>query len=432
MAELISVIVTTYNREDALDAVLRSLARQTDADFEVVVADDGSAPATADLIEAWKAKVGHRLEHVWHEDRGFRAAEIRNRAILASRGAYCIFLDGDCIVRPDFVAIHRRLAEPGWFVTGNRILLSRELTAKVLREKLRRKPGASPLARRALARRRQSPVGAAASAARTAAPAASARLARRALLQSGDLALAISIASTASMPTTAAGARRIPISSCACCMPACAARTAAFATGVIHLWHAEADRSWLPDNERKLADIIASDRIRAQRGLSALRPAAATAMARVERWRGFAIASTFDRARLAAIADGLAIAVAVSLPWSTSATSILLVALAARAHSDARLERRSPRTGDAGGRLAGAAVPARRARNAVGRCQPGRALEGPRLVFQAAGDSAAVRAISPLRARIVGLRRLCPLVPVGVVAVVNVLAVAKYGISRHQ
>ena len=73
---------------------------------------------------------------VWHEDQGFRAAEIRNRAILAARGSYCIFLDGDCIARPDFVATHRRLAEPGWFVTGNRILLSRALTRKVLDEKL--------------------------------------------------------------------------------------------------------------------------------------------------------------------------------------------------------------------------------------------------------------------------------------------------------
>ena len=192
------------------------------------MADDGSTAATAELIEAWKAKVGHRLEHVWHEDRGFRAAEIRNRAILASRGGYCIFLDGDCIVRPDFVAIHRRLAEPGWFVTGNRILLSRELTAKVLREKLDAgNLELRALARRALARRRQSSVGAAAAAARTAAPAAPARLARRALLQSGDLAHAISTASMASTPTIAAGARRIPISSCACCMPACAARTAA-------------------------------------------------------------------------------------------------------------------------------------------------------------------------------------------------------------
>ena len=57
-AALISVIVTTYNREDALDAVLRALARQTDADFEVLVADDGSRTATGKLVAAWKAKVG--------------------------------------------------------------------------------------------------------------------------------------------------------------------------------------------------------------------------------------------------------------------------------------------------------------------------------------------------------------------------------------
>ncbi|MGH6726912.1 MAG: glycosyltransferase, partial [Pseudolabrys sp.] len=108
MAKLISVIVTTYNRADALAAVLRSLSRQSDQDFEVVVADDGSTAATGELVEACKGKFGRRLEHIWHEDRGFRAAEIRNRAILAARGAYCIFLDGDCIVRADFVAAHRR------------------------------------------------------------------------------------------------------------------------------------------------------------------------------------------------------------------------------------------------------------------------------------------------------------------------------------
>ena len=101
------------HREDALDAVLQSLAQQSDPDFEIIVADDGSGQATAKLLDAWRAKAGRCLEHVWHDDRGFRAAEIRNRAILVAHGAYCVFLDGDCIVRPDFVAIHRRLAEPG-------------------------------------------------------------------------------------------------------------------------------------------------------------------------------------------------------------------------------------------------------------------------------------------------------------------------------
>ena len=103
MAELISIIVTTYDRVDALDAVLRSLSRQTDCGFEVVVADDGSGPETAKLIQGWRGRFGAPLKHVWHEHRDFRAGEIRNRGILSSAGRYCIFLDGDCLARPDFV-----------------------------------------------------------------------------------------------------------------------------------------------------------------------------------------------------------------------------------------------------------------------------------------------------------------------------------------
>ena len=113
MSGLISLIVTTYNRADALEAVLAALARQTDRQFEAVIADDGSGPATAAVIERWRSRIGLPLSHVWQANRGFRAAEIRNRAILASRGEYCIFLDGDCLVRPDFIARHRRLAERG-------------------------------------------------------------------------------------------------------------------------------------------------------------------------------------------------------------------------------------------------------------------------------------------------------------------------------
>ena len=75
MTELISVIVTTYNREDALDAVLRGLSAQTDKRFEVIVADDGSGPATACVIESWAARILDRLHHIRHEDRGFVGTE---------------------------------------------------------------------------------------------------------------------------------------------------------------------------------------------------------------------------------------------------------------------------------------------------------------------------------------------------------------------
>ncbi len=132
MAELISVIVSTYNRPDALAACLRALSLQSDRDFEVVVADDGSGVATAGVVTEWPARMNVPLKHAWHADRGFRAAECRNRAIRISDGRYCVFLDGDCLARPDFVAAHRKLMEPGWFVAGNRMLLSRELTDRIL------------------------------------------------------------------------------------------------------------------------------------------------------------------------------------------------------------------------------------------------------------------------------------------------------------
>ena len=91
MNELISVVVSTYERPDALDAVLRGLSRQSDRNFEVVVADDGSGAATAAVIAQWKDRLGVPLAHARHEHAGFRAAEIRNRAIVASKGALLRF-----------------------------------------------------------------------------------------------------------------------------------------------------------------------------------------------------------------------------------------------------------------------------------------------------------------------------------------------------
>jgi glycosyltransferase involved in cell wall biosynthesis len=133
---LISVVVTTYNRPDALRAVLAGLAAQTDRGFEVLIADDGSRDATRQLVERTTAEFPVRLLHVWQEDLGFRAGAARNRAAARAGGDYLIFLDGDCIARPDFIAQHRALAEPGWMVAGNRILLSEAFTRRVLDEQL--------------------------------------------------------------------------------------------------------------------------------------------------------------------------------------------------------------------------------------------------------------------------------------------------------
>ncbi len=131
-AMLISVVVATYNRPDALAAVLRSLGKQNDRQFEVVVADDGSRSDTEDVVQRAQAAFPVPLTHVWQEDTGFRLAAVRNRATARARGEYLIYLDGDCIVRPNFVRAHRDLAETGWCVTGGRVLLSEAFTHQVL------------------------------------------------------------------------------------------------------------------------------------------------------------------------------------------------------------------------------------------------------------------------------------------------------------
>lgn len=132
----IAVIVTTYNRPDALAAVLEGLLVQTDRDFEVLVADDGSTSDTAQVVQQYKMRAGFPLHHVWQEDDGFRAAAIRNRALAQTAADYIIFIDGDCVPMADFVARHRVLSEPGWFLSGNRLLLSPEFTQQVLSEKI--------------------------------------------------------------------------------------------------------------------------------------------------------------------------------------------------------------------------------------------------------------------------------------------------------
>jgi len=119
----LSVIVSTYNKPAALENVLHGFAFQTQTDFELVIADDGSTVETAELIARVRAATGMDIVHVWHEDRGFRKTEILNRAILVSQGYYLLFTDGDCIPRSDLIEVHRRLARPRRYVAGGYVKL---------------------------------------------------------------------------------------------------------------------------------------------------------------------------------------------------------------------------------------------------------------------------------------------------------------------
>jgi glycosyltransferase involved in cell wall biosynthesis len=268
--DLISLIVTTYDRENALAAVLRALSRQSDRGFEVVVADDGSGRATRGLIEFWKVQLGVPLVHAWQEHRGFRAAEIRDRAILASRGAYCVFLDGDCIPRRRFIATHRALAEPGWFVSGNRVLLSKALTEFILG--FNEEPELWSMTTWLNQRRRHDinrvlpllrlPLG----------PLRKLRPTQWEHARSCNLGIwRADLDRVDGFDAAFAGWGREDSDLLVRLLRAGVRRKdGSFATSVLHLWHADADRNGLAENDDRLADTLRGGRVRASIGLSAL------------------------------------------------------------------------------------------------------------------------------------------------------------------
>ena len=261
------VIVTTYNRPDALERVLEGYLAQDAQDFELIVADDGSTAETRRAVEDCTRRASFPVRHLWQEDRGFRAAAIRNRALAATDAEYVIFSDGDCIAPRDFVARHAVLAEPGYFLAGNRVLLSEALTARALAERLPlHRWNASEWVRCRLRGdvnrclplvrlpdggfRKRSP-------ARWEGVKTCNLSAWRADLlrvngldesyvgwglEDSDLVIRL----------LRAGVKH---------------KSARFAAPLFHLWHLEHDRSSLRENQRRLAEILASDRVAAARGV---------------------------------------------------------------------------------------------------------------------------------------------------------------------
>lgn len=130
----VALLITTFNRPDALNCVLASVAKQSRVPNEVIICDDGSDFYTSTIISCWSSRLPVR--HVWCSDRNFRAALTRNLGIFKSRAEVLIFIDGDCLLPPSFVQQHLKLLQPGYLISGGRHLLSLEITQSILNKNL--------------------------------------------------------------------------------------------------------------------------------------------------------------------------------------------------------------------------------------------------------------------------------------------------------
>ena len=138
-----ALVITTYNRPDALAVILDSVRAQTMLPDEILIADDGSGAETAELIKNWMNddRIGHLIRHIWQPDEGFRPGAIRNRAIAAAKSEYIIQIDGDMMLHPRFIEDHKRIARPGYAVNGSRVRLNQQMTEKICATHRTRKLG---------------------------------------------------------------------------------------------------------------------------------------------------------------------------------------------------------------------------------------------------------------------------------------------------
>jgi glycosyltransferase involved in cell wall biosynthesis len=120
-----------------LELVCAALERQSLAEFEVLVCDDGSGAETRRVVEGFASRFRGRVEHVWQEHQGFRKCRMLNEALRRARGDVFVFLDGDCVPHRDFMRDHLARQEAGRYLAGRRVELGPDLSARLSVEDVR-------------------------------------------------------------------------------------------------------------------------------------------------------------------------------------------------------------------------------------------------------------------------------------------------------
>jgi len=128
----LSLIISAYNQRAALEKIFRAVSSQTSRPDEILIADDGSSDGAGDLIEQWRSAAPAPVRHFWHPDNGFLKTTILNKTVAAAGGEYLVFLDGDCVPHRKFIADHRALAEPGFWVQGRRCFVREQFVAEFI------------------------------------------------------------------------------------------------------------------------------------------------------------------------------------------------------------------------------------------------------------------------------------------------------------
>lgn len=98
MSPLVSILIPAYNAAPWIRESLASALAQTHARTEIIVVDDGSTDATAEIISSIAQNESGRIQFIRQSNAGASAA--RNHALRMARGEYLQFLDADDLLSP--------------------------------------------------------------------------------------------------------------------------------------------------------------------------------------------------------------------------------------------------------------------------------------------------------------------------------------------
>ena len=129
-----SLIVSIYKNIPALERILQSLREQTLQDFELILSEDGNDASVAQFVKEYDFI--WPMQHLTQEDLGWRKNRALNRAIVAAKTDWLIFIDGDCVLHPKFIEMHVRYQQAKVILAGKRIKLNAHLSDQMLQGSL--------------------------------------------------------------------------------------------------------------------------------------------------------------------------------------------------------------------------------------------------------------------------------------------------------
>jgi glycosyltransferase involved in cell wall biosynthesis len=132
----VSLCVNTFQKPWHLHRLLASIAAQQGVTgrFELVVSDDGSTDETADVVDQFRRRVRFPVSFTTHPRTGYHVARVRNDGARATTAPYLLFLDGDCVLPPDHVAVHLGRRRDGCAMVGDCYRIEEEQSAVLSEE----------------------------------------------------------------------------------------------------------------------------------------------------------------------------------------------------------------------------------------------------------------------------------------------------------